>query len=304
MLNRGIAERIVAKNKLFFQRWSYVNVVSMRSDVQVSEISDKGSGIINEDRALIGVGIFGVFDGATSLNKYQQNDGKTGGYLAAEIARETFEKNNKPLIELFKEANDNIERNMNSRGINTSDSANRWDTSVALVKMVADGIEWIRIKDSLILIIKKDGSIELLGEYFDHDLEIMKKWRKAASSRENNIFELLKPMTVANRQMANMTYGAMNGQRAAENFIQTGSYPLDDVEHILIFTDGAFIPKEDPESDDDWSLLADIFVKSGLEGIKSYVRKIEEADPNCWKYPRFKQHDDLTIVSLSFFGKR
>ena len=59
---------------------------------QVSQIQEKGSGIINEDSILVKDDIFGVFDGASSLNKYIDENGKTGGYLASSIVKEIFEK--------------------------------------------------------------------------------------------------------------------------------------------------------------------------------------------------------------------
>src|SRR3989338_2247001 len=40
--------------------------------------------------------------------------------------------------------------------------------------------------------------------------------------------------------------------------------------------------------------------EGGLEKIKDYVRGLEKDDPECWKYPRYKQYDDIAAISISF----
>ena len=54
--------------------------------MKIDSIFDEGSS--KEDTYLIGKNIFGVFDGANSINRFF-DDGKPGGLIAAMIARDS-----------------------------------------------------------------------------------------------------------------------------------------------------------------------------------------------------------------------
>jgi hypothetical protein len=60
------------------------------------------------------------------------------------------------------------------------------------------------------------------------------------------------------------------------------------------------LPKENPEDQDDFNRFVEIFLEGGLERVKNYVRDLEKTDPECWKYPRYKQYDDIAAISISF----
>ncbi len=84
----------------------------------VNQAYDKGSGSMNEDALLIKDNLFVVFDGATILDKYVNKDGKTGGWLAAKIAKETFSSQKAPLEKLALMTNNHIRQEMERAGIN------------------------------------------------------------------------------------------------------------------------------------------------------------------------------------------
>jgi hypothetical protein len=47
-------------------------------------------------------------------------------------------------------------------------------------------------------------------------------------------------------------------------------------------------------------LFSRLFQKGGLTHLKDVVRDIERSDVACREYPRFKPHDDIAAISLSF----
>ena len=67
---------------------------------KIQKIYSQGSGKTNEDVLLIKKNLFAVFDGATSLVGYADKIGKTGGRIAAEIAKDIFSKNSGSLKNL------------------------------------------------------------------------------------------------------------------------------------------------------------------------------------------------------------
>ncbi|MBI4095088.1 MAG: protein phosphatase 2C domain-containing protein [Candidatus Liptonbacteria bacterium] len=267
--------------------------------MKINHIFDVGSS--KEDACLIKDNLFAVFDGFNSLDKFVDEQGITGGLIAATITRDVFSRNKGTLRNLAIEANRIIREKMLESEIDIKNKSGLWGTILASVRIKDDSFEWIQLADCLILLIFKDNSYKLLVEDFDHDGEVLKIWKELAGQRRENIFEILVPGPLAGlRANANKTYGVLNGEEEAIPFLKTGEENLQNVKHILLFTDGLMIPKEDPQGKDDWKLFVNLFLQGGLENVKNFVRNLQEDDPKCWKYPRYKQHDDISAISLSF----
>lgn len=270
--------------------------------MRVDQLYEKGVGKINEDAVVIGTTRFGVFDGVSSRNGYIDERGQTGGYIAAHIAKETFEESGHSLVETAMLANQRIEDAMQGRGIDIAKKENRWGTTMAVIDIQTSEktFDWAQIADSLILVIYRDETFKQLieGDY-DHDRRIMMLWKKLADEHAEGIRDKLDSDIRQLRQTVNINFGVLNGESVAPTFIRTGRESLDNVAHILIFTDGLLVPKEDPEATDDFSQTVKLFLEGGLAHMHDYVRSIEETDPNCWKYPRYKKSDDIAAVALS-----
>lgn len=269
--------------------------------MQIQNISDKGDGSVNEDSFLITSNLFGVFDGATGLVKYTDSEGKTGGFLAAQIAKNTFEKNrNKPLITSIIEISEQLNIKMRGANIDPFDTNAAWTTSASIVHISDEYIEYIQLGDSPIIIIYKGGAVQSFAT--DHDVETMVLWKKLVDDglteiRHHNIMEkqLLKI-----RSESNISHGVLNGSPDAMKFVLQGKIPKRDLETILIFSDGLNIPQENPTDPKDYQKIVRLFKTGGLGKIRNFVRQVENSDPLCLKYPRFKKHDDLTAIAISF----
>lgn len=259
---------------------------------------------MNEDSVVVNGNLFGVFDGATSLDKTTFDDGVTGGYLASTVAGEEFRTNDAPLLDLALRANTAIFEEMISKGVDVGKKENLWSTSAAVGRVENGRFDWVQSGDSLILVIYEDGSHALLIQDYDHDLETLKMWKETSADRSGTILEELSAQIRKVRSGMNITYGVMNGEEQALDFLRHGSVDLDGVQHILMFTDGLFIPREDPETSSDFNQLVSLFLDGGLEAVRNYVRCLEKTDPGCRRYPRFKTHDDIAAISLSFPASR
>lgn len=257
-------------------------------------------GVSKEDSFFAGENLFAVFDGFSILEKFVDSDGRTRGQIASAIAREVFSKKKGDLKTLAIEANKRIEEKMRAVALPVDAKNKNWGTAFAAVKISKNYFEWAQIADSLVMTIFNDGSFRLLVEDYNHDMQVLEQWKKFAEEKKKNIRELIVPEIIKNRERMNVAYGGLNGDSRAAKFIKSGKESLDNVKHILIFTDGLFIPKKNPSEKDDWSLFVKLFLEGGLDNVKDYVRGLEKKDPNCWMYPRFKQYDDITAVSLTF----
>jgi serine/threonine protein phosphatase PrpC len=268
--------------------------------MQVHFLIEKGSGPLNEDNLVITQNIFGVFDGVTSLDNYRDPHGNTGGLLASRIAKNVFEKGNKPLVDLALEANSLLREEMLKNGVDLSKKVNLWGTTAAVIQVNQDTFDWIQIGDSQILVLYDGNSYKPLVDNYDHDRETLILWKELADKKIKNIREILVEPLKKAREKANVSYGVLNGEREMIRFLNQGKENLGKVKHILIFTDGLLIPQENPRNKDPFSQLVKLFLEGGLERIRDYVREREKSDPECWKYPRFKPHDDMAAISISF----
>ena len=160
----------------------------------------KGSGALNEDAYFLGDRMVGVFDGATALNSNLYEDGKTGGYIASRLARDTFRLGDAPLLKLTHRANRRILEAMQARGVDLRHKENLWCTSLAVVRFGADEFEWVQSGDSLILTIDKNHDYRVLVPDHCHDLETLCMWRDMAACGNPTIFESLKEQIIAVRR--------------------------------------------------------------------------------------------------------
>lgn len=167
------------------------------------------------------------------------------------------------------------------------------------MRFAGDAVEWVSVGDSVIVAVFEDGAFRPLAPMHDHDCTTK---RLVASLRvpAAALREQLKDDSLAVRALANVDYGVINGDPAAERFIVHGREPLERVRHLLLFTDGLLLPRTDPDGDDDLAPLVARFEESGLVGVKSLVREVESSDPDCRARPRFKPHDDIAAIALTF----
>lgn len=263
-------------------------------------LSDKGISTLNEDELLVQDNLFAVFDGCGSLVGGIGKDGKTAGKRAAEIAKRVFSQNKGTLKELALEANKELRAAMNKEGVDPHKKELVWGTTVAAVRVYKTRIEYFNVSDSLVLAVFEDGHYQLVTLHQNHDIGALLEWKKLADKKTKNIFKKLNPIFQRLRYEANKTYGLLNGDPAAENFFSGGFIPLKGVKSLLIFTDGLFIPKKDPDEPEKWDTFVELYLKKGLKGLLSFVRDIEEKDPECWAYPRIKRYDDATAIAIDF----
>lgn len=268
--------------------------------MKIEFIHEKGVGILNEDSFLIKDNIFGVFDGVTSINKASMVEGKTGGLIASTITKDIFSKNNKSLKELAVEANEKIGEEMKKMEIDTTDKLNLWCTNLAVVKIINNNnLDWIQLSDSFIALIYQDNTFKIISENDNHDEETLSMWAELAKDKTENIRGVLDEQFKKVRRNSNTTYGLLTGEKEAINFLREGTEDLKKVKNILLFTDGFLIPQKDISKPYPWDFFINLYLKEGLEGIKNYIRKIEKNDKKCWVYPRSKQHDDMTAISIT-----
>ncbi|MGB3221246.1 MAG: protein phosphatase 2C domain-containing protein [Desulforhopalus sp.] len=260
---------------------------------------EKGSGEFNEDVLLEEGDLLGVFDGATSLDKRRFQEGLTGGLLAARTAAQTFQGNRCPLDQLAKEANQNIQNAQLNESISLNERHKLWSTSLAVVHLNGNRLEYCQTGDALILFIFKDGSYKVITPDIDIDRDTLQLWKEMQVSSDALIHEVMAEQIHKVRLEMNISYGVLNGEPEALGFIRHGYEDLTDVSDILLFTDGLQLPRKNPLEEQDWQSFVELYRQGGLQVVRDHVRHLQQQDPACRIYPRFKIHDDIAAVAIS-----
>ncbi|MDT8419311.1 MAG: protein phosphatase 2C domain-containing protein [Desulfuromonadales bacterium] len=263
-----------------------------------SSLLEQGSGLFNEDALLAQDNLFGVFDGASSL-RGELYRGKSGAWWAAHLARAAFADNDDELSGLAERANRAIAKGMTVSGVDMTDRLQLWSTSAAAVRVRGDTLDYVQVGDVLILCIFKDGRFSLPVPFYSHDRAVFEQWELLVRLGFNNIRELLAPQVERVRLRMNRQFGVLNGEQEMSGFLQTGKLSTRGLRHLLIFTDGLHLPA-DSSGGVDFAGMVECFLKRGLSGLHQAVRGIERTDPECRRFPRFKMHDDIAAVALSF----
>nr|WP_320050328.1 protein phosphatase 2C domain-containing protein [uncultured Desulfuromonas sp.] len=270
-------------------------------NLHIDTLWHQGSGLFNEDRVVIENNLFGVFDGASSLvkNLYQE---KSGAWWAAEVAAREFACNDDDLLNLARRSNRRLRAKMEQHGVDVEDKLQCWSTSAAVFRMLGDELEWVQAGDCLIMAIDHDGQSRLLTPYHNHDAETFRLWHQEPDESHQDVLQRLRPQIEQVRKRMNEDYGVLSGDERGESFFHHGRIAHDDFSHILAFSDGLFPPAKADESPD-FDAIAACFLQHGLEGVGRWVRQQEKADPDCRTFPRFKPHDDMAAVAVSFLDK-
>lgn len=136
---------------------------------------------------------------------------------------------------------------MLAHGVDLSARESYWSTSAAVVRIKEKGIEWIQTSDAFIILIYNDNSHRVLGELADQDYVTLSLWKQESEQSSFLIHQALKEQIKKTRDGMNRSYGVLNGEKEAVHFLRSGVEFLENVQEILIFTDGLNIPVEIPE---------------------------------------------------------
>lgn len=266
---------------------------------QAETLLEQGSAELCEDVLLQAEDLYGVFDGATSLDKRRFKDGITGGLLAARLAAETFEQEGGSLLVRAEKANDRIRQSLKRNFVAMHERHKLWSTSMAVVRLRGKYLDYCQTGDAQILLQYDDGHLEVLTPDLDIDSVTLQLWKNAGAGSGTKIHDLLAEQIQKVRLGMNRTYGVLNGEPEALDFLNVGRVDLEGVSNVLLFTDGLFLPRANPLEQNDWKEFMILFNQNGLQGIRDTVREQQLSDPLLIQYPRFKLHDDIAAVAVT-----
>lgn len=228
-------------------------------------------------------GLFGVFDGATPLVPFRDEEGRNGAQLASLTFKRYFDtiRADMPLRVAACEANRQLLELMLSHGIDTGDKTQLWSTCVAVVRLEAERrqMSFVHLGDCMIMLERLDGTIDVLTRDTVEGISERAR-RKREKDRasgielpEESYFAPVARQLLYNRTMANTPdgYTVANGMPDTEAYIHEGRVSLADARSILLVSDGLFYPGYP---------VAETFRQVREQGLEAYARRLEESERN------------------------
>ena len=141
------------------------------------------------------------------------------------------------------------------------DRARLWSTSFAAVQVSGHTLHWCQSGDCTILLLYRDGSSRRVTPLPGQDSEVLANWQQLGGSKDTTIHQLLGEQIAAVRRMVNRTFGSLNGEPEAMDFLACGAEDIGSVAEIVLFTDGLFPPSPDPHRPFDEKKFTGFLVK-------------------------------------------
>ncbi|MCD9020335.1 protein phosphatase 2C domain-containing protein [Cohnella silvisoli] len=253
--------------------------------------------------------IYGVVDGVSSMVKYYDDEGKTGGWIAAQLlAAELHEES--PELDLrvaVLRANWRLRQRMQEAGIDMAAKWKRWGAVFAVVKIHDDHFEFVQSGDCMIFARYNDGSIRTLSrnQVAGFDLQSLRAkhaLKELGVLTDEEIGNRMRPIHEANRNKANTLkgYSVMNGDPALASFMEYGHISRANVHKVYAVTDGMFHFIENDEDPHKWEKFIARLEEAGIEPYMDQLVEQEELDPLCEEHPRHKKSDDKSAVIVEF----
>jgi hypothetical protein len=280
--------------------------------LKLAGLASQGSGAINEDM----VGYLGdaddvraawVLDGVTGIN-----DGSLG--LMGSDAQWLVHRIDAHLRQLFAEERPSADILAHlidaviadQRKVAGSLPADFDPPAACIMAVHRVGREWhaLRLGDCR-LIAKANGGNMLRMVDFPNDAFDQSLTEEATRLRANGITAIadiashLQPRMFASRRTRNRPggYGVIEADRACLTFAEYAR--IDDPSAILLASDGFYRIADCYRALDDGDLLTASLVPGGIAETLARMRGIEQSDPHCRAFPRFKPADDASAVALT-----
>ncbi|TNJ60495.1 protein phosphatase 2C domain-containing protein [Paenibacillus hemerocallicola] len=274
-------------------------------------VSIKGEQPLNEDALVLNslAGLFGVLDGATSLTPYVNRNNETGGYIAANLLKAHFERLSGPTDvrgELL-EANRKLRAEMAEQGIDVDRKERLWSAAAAVVQIHEHTVSFAQAGDCMLLAVYRDGTVRpLTRPQLSHiDSVTLAKWqegRERGLETKQQLRAYIYETIKANRERSNTPdgYSVINGEEAASHYVEYGTVNRIRLQHLVMLSDGIYLPGRDSAEPSYWTDLAEAVVSRGLRAYAEELVRFEQEDPDGKRHLRLKKSDDKSGVIVSF----
>lgn len=176
-----------------------------------------------------------------------------------------------------------------------------WELPIAallVARLDDDALECAWLGDCSGLLRRTDGTVARLGRppvERDRETQLARDFADyGLGSLKGRDDPLIESLRASRERPGLLSVLGVEGSAAAMETLRTACAPGDE---LLLMTDG-FAALIDSYGAYDAARLMDALPREGLAPLATALRKIENADDNCTRFPRFKISDDATALWL------
>jgi hypothetical protein len=176
--------------------------------------------------------------------------------------------------------------------------------SLVLVRLRGHRLESTMLGDCKLVLRRRDGTVEALDRsrvapFEAKVVDALRAMQAAGEIDPARMAPELRELILANRRLKNRPggYDVLADDPDCIEFAEIGHRPAADVSHILLASDGLYRLVDTYGFCSAEGLLK-AALADGLSSIYAALRRIEDSDPQCLKYPRLKARDDATALLL------
>lgn len=276
---------------------------------KIESIYDSGTASILEDRLLINPPFYGVLDGVSGLYYPDKGPilfgGFSGGQRVVQIVSTIFSDASRKdsLKEILMRANDLIRKFVYENGIDIKSGDLLPGAEFALAKVTDNEIEVIQGGDSFAVWRTKKGKIfSTPNQNYLYETSLIKvmadillKYKGNRNAAWNEYLPILSSMKRRMSGGANPNGCiALNGQKAIAKLWNRYILVKDDVNLLLLFTDGLVKLEETKNTQEMGERIVRTYSKAGWGGVLARIRRWESAK----KSMSYIDHAEATGVAV------
>jgi Protein phosphatase 2C len=176
--------------------------------------------------------------------------------------------------------------------------------SFALIRLVGDEIEILRLGDCLVLLEAMNGSVTVMDHPVLAEIEAETRrtlldLRASGATDPKTAFEAMMPRLRAQRRHRNLPdgYGVLAAEQSCVSMIHVDRVPARGLRRVLLASDGYYRLVDHYRAVNDTELVRETG-RQGADALLRQLRAIEAADPLAVAYPRLKICDDATALLI------
>jgi Protein phosphatase 2C len=213
----------------------------------------------------------------------------------------------RPAADLIGALADELERRQSAAWLDErgADGRETPAASFALVRVIGNDIEILRLGDCLVLIEGTDGAVTVLDHPVLAAIEAETRsallaLRATGITDPKQAFAAMLPRLRAERQRRNLPdgYGVLAAEQSCVLMVHVDRMPAHDVRRILLASDGYYRLVDHYNAASDAELVRRT-AALGADALLTQLRAIEAADPLATTYPRLKIADDATALLIA-----
>lgn len=252
-----------------------------------------------------------VLDGVTGINDRPLLPGPTDAawfvaQVQAALPSLLAKEPDLPAADLVAALVDDLERKQSSAWLDDrgADGRETPAASFALVRLIGDDIEILRLGDCLVLLEAADGPVAVMDHPVLAAIEAETRsalltLRAQGITDPKQAFTAMMPRLRAERLRRNSPdgYGVLAAERSCIAMLHLDRVPASTLRRVLLASDGYYrlVDHYDAVSDAD---LVRRTADPGADAMMEQLRAIEAEDPLAVRYPRLKIADDATALLI------